>query len=81
MITSDMIRKHNSLTGLCRCIRQTPQNFNNNLRRETVSFEEMIRNVEVLSVEYEQVFVFSNGEKIQNDNMGSEPIKLNTDEM
>ena len=51
------------------------------MRRETVSFEEMIRIAEVLNVEYEQAFVFPNGEKIQIDKIGSEPIKLNMDEM
>lgn len=86
MTTSDMIRKlcerkHISLAELCRRIGQTPQNFNKKLRRETVSFEEMIRIAEVLNVEYEQAFVFPNGEKIQIDNIGSEPIKLNMDEM
>ncbi len=86
MTTSDMIRKlcerkHISVAELCRRIGQTPQNFNKKLRRETVSFEEMIKIAEVLNVEYEQAFVFPNGEKIQIDNIGSEPIKLNTDEM
>ena len=86
MTTSDMIRKlcerkHISLAELCRRIGQTPQNFNKKLRRETVSFEEMIRIAEVLNVEYEQAFVFPNGEKIQIDKIGSEPIKLNMDEM
>lgn len=69
MTTSDMIRelceKQNiSLAELCRRIGQTPQNFNKKLKRETVSFEEMMTIAEALGVKYEQAFILSNGEKI-----------------
>lgn len=69
MTTSDMIRtlceKQNiSLAELCRRIDQTPQNFNKKLKRGTVSFEEMMAIAEALGVEYEQAFVFPDGEKI-----------------
>lgn len=69
MTTSDMIRalceKQNiSLAELCRCIGQTPQNFNKKLQRGTVSFEEMIKIAEVLDVEYEQAFVLPDGNRI-----------------
>lgn len=69
MTTSNMIRevceKQNvSLAELCRRIGQTPQNFNKKLKRGTVSFEEMMTISEVLEVEYEQVFILPNGEKI-----------------
>ncbi len=69
MTTSDMIRelckKQNiSLAELCRRMGQTPQNFNKKLQRGTVSFEEMMKIAEVLSVGYEQAFVLPDGEKI-----------------
>lgn len=73
MTTSDMIRelceKQNiSLAELCRRIGQTPQNFNKKLQRGTVSFEEMMKIAEALSVGYEQSFVLPDGEKIQIKN-------------
>lgn len=69
MTTSDMIRelceKQNiSLAELCRRIGQTPQNFNKKLKRETVSFDEMMAIAKALDVEYEQAFVLPDGEKI-----------------
>ena len=69
MTTSDMIRelceKQNiSLAELCRRIGQTPQNFNKKLKRGTVSFDEMVEIAEAVGVEYEQVFVLPDGEKI-----------------
>ena len=49
---------------------------------EVMEFEKLQEIIaEVLNVEYEQAFVFPNGEKIQIDKIGSEPIKLNMDEM
>lgn len=58
MTTSDMIRelceeKHISLAELCRRIGQTPQNFNKKLKRNTVSFEEMMSIAEALDIGYE----------------------------
>jgi transcriptional regulator with XRE-family HTH domain len=69
MTTSDMIRelcdkKNVSIAELCRRIGQTPQNFNKKLKRGTVSLDEMIKIANVLNVNYEQVFILSNGEKI-----------------
>ena len=69
MTTSDMIRelcekKNISLAELCRRIGQTPQNFNKKLQRGTVSFEEMVKIAKVLEVQYEQVFVLPDGQKI-----------------
>lgn len=77
MATSDMIRQlceefNISLAELSRRIGQTPQNFNKKLKRETVSFEEMVAIAETLNVGYEQAFVFPNGGKIKISN------KLNT---
>lgn len=70
MTTSDMIRelcekKNINLAELARRIGQSPQNFNKKLKRETVSFEEMMEIAETLGVKYEQAFIFQNGEKIQ----------------
>ena len=69
MTTSDMIRelcekRHISLAELCRRIGQTPQNFNKKLKRNTVSFEEMMLIAEVLEVGYEQAFILPEGEKV-----------------
>lgn len=69
MTTSDMIRqlceKRNiSLAELCRRIGQTPQNFNKKLKRNTVSFEEMIVIAQTLEVGYEQTFILPEGERI-----------------
>lgn len=69
MITSDMIRElcnrmNISLAELSRRIGQTPQNFNKKLQRGTVSYEEMVKIAETLSVGYEQVFALPSGEKI-----------------
>lgn len=58
MTTSDMIRalckKQNiGLAEFCRRVGQTLQNFNKNLKRETVFFEEMMAIADVLDVRYE----------------------------
>lgn len=73
MTTSDMIRelcekKNISLAELARRIGQSPQNFNKKLKRETVSFEEMMKIAETLDVRYEQAFVFQNGSEIKIGN-------------
>ncbi len=73
MTTSDMVRrlcvkKNISIAELCRHIGQTPQNFNKKLKRGTISFEEMIKISEVLEVDYEQAFIFPDGEKIGIEN-------------
>lgn len=70
MTTSDMIRelcekKNISLAELARRIGQSPQNFNKKLKRGTVSFEEMMEIAEALNVEYEQMFILPNGERIE----------------
>lgn len=69
MTTSDMVKqlcekKNISLAELCRRIGQTPQNFNKKLKRDTVSFEEMMQIAEILEVDYEQAFILPSGEKI-----------------
>jgi len=72
MTTSEMIRqlckqRNISLAELCRRIGQTPQNFNKKLKRETVTFEEILRIATVLDVRYEQAFVLPDGQKIEYD--------------
>lgn len=74
MQTSDMIRqlckkKNVSLAELCRRIGQTPQNFNKKLKRETVSFQEMVVIADALDVAYEQAFILPNGESIKMNNL------------
>ncbi len=69
MTISNMIRtlcekEDISLAELCRRIDQTPQNFNKKLKRETVSYKEMIEIANALNVGYEHVFIMPNGEKI-----------------
>lgn len=69
MTTSDMIRelceKQNiSLAELSRRIGQTPQNFNKKLQRDTVSVDEINIIAQVLNIQFEQAFVFPNGDKI-----------------
>ena len=70
MKTSDMIKelcnkKNISISELARRIDQTPQNFGKKMKRETVSFEEMMAIDEELDVRYEQAFIFPDGSKIK----------------
>ena len=69
MTTSDMVRqlcekKNISLVEVCRRIGQTPQNFNKQLMRNTVSSGEMIVIAKTLEVGYERVFILPRGEKL-----------------
>ena len=57
-------KKNISLAELCRRIGQTPQNFNKKLKREKVSFDEMMEITEALGVGYEQAFILPDGERI-----------------
>ncbi len=71
MTSSDMVRElcekmNISLAELCRRIGQTPQNFNKKLKRGTVSFEEMEQIAKAVGVEYEQVFILPDGERIES---------------
>lgn len=70
MTTSDMIRElcvkqKISHAELCRRIRQTPQNFNKKLKRETISFKEMMAITAALDVRNGQLFVLPDVEKIR----------------
>lgn len=58
MKTSDMIRelcskKNISISELARRIEQTPQNFGKELKRDTVSLEEMKQIANVMGVTFE----------------------------
>ena len=74
MKSSDMIKelceKENiSVSELARRIGQLPQNFGKKLKRDTVTFDEMVMIADALEVAYEQAFVLKDGEKIQIGNM------------
>ncbi len=69
LTTSDMVRElcekmNISIAELSRRIGQTPQNFSKKLKRETVSFEEMMSIAGVVNVKYVQIFILPDGEKI-----------------
>ena len=69
MKSSDMIRKlcmieNISISELARRIGQTPQNFNKKLKRDTVTFDEMLDIAAVLGASYEQA-VLDGGKRIQ----------------
>ncbi len=73
MKSSDMIKelceKENiSVSELARRIGQSPQNFGKKMKRDTVTFDEMVQIADTLGVVYEQAFVLKGGRKIQ---MGS----------
>lgn len=72
MTTSNMVielcKKMNiSISELARHIGQSPQNFNKKLKRGTVSSKEMVEIARALNVEYEQVFILPDGDKIKFD--------------
>ena len=63
MKTSDMIKelynkKNISVSDLARRIGQTPKNFGKNLKRDTVTLEELKQIADVMEVTCEQSFVF-----------------------
>lgn len=73
MKSSDMIRElclneNISVSELARRIGQSPQNFGKKLKRDTVTFDEMVLIADTLGVEYEQAFVLKGGRKIQIGN-------------
>ena len=70
MTTSNMVielceKMNISISELARRIGQSPQNFNKKLKRGTVSSKEMAEIAEALDVDYEQVFILPDGEKIK----------------
>lgn len=65
MIKELCIHEHISVSELARRIGQSPQNFGKKLKRDTVTFDEMLLIADTLGVDYEQAFVLKNGKKIQ----------------
>lgn len=70
MTTSEQIRvlcvrTGVSLSELARRIKQSPQNFNAKLKRNTVTQDELNMIADALGVTYEQYFVLANGEQIK----------------
>ncbi|HFI0813304.1 TPA: helix-turn-helix domain-containing protein [Streptococcus suis] len=73
MTTSEMIKKlceqmNISVSELARRIGQTPQNFNNKLKRETVTLDELKAIADVLGVRFVQAFVLPGGNEINISN-------------
>lgn len=52
------------MSELARRIGQSPQNFGKKLKRDTVTFDEMLIIADTLGVDYELAFVLKNGTKI-----------------
>lgn len=71
-------KKNISVSELAKRIGQTPQNFGKKLKRDTVTFEEMMAIAEALNVKYEQAFVLADETKIS---MGSYKVKEGEDKM
>ena len=70
MTTSDQIRVLCVRTGvsqseLARRINHTAQNFNEKLKRNTVTQDELNKIADVLGVTYEQYFVLANGDQVK----------------
>ena len=70
MTTSDQIRvlcvrSGISLSELARRIKQTPQNFNAKLKRNTITQDELLQIAQVLNATYEQYFILPNGDKVE----------------
>ncbi|HFU4494258.1 TPA: helix-turn-helix domain-containing protein [Streptococcus suis] len=73
MTTAEMIKKlceqmNISVSELARRIGQTPQNFNNKLKRETVTLDELKAIGDVLGVNFVQAFILPDGEEIKISN-------------
>ena len=70
MTTSEQIRvlcvrTGVSLSELARRLNQTPQNFNAQLKRNTITQDELNQIAKALGVKYEQYFVLNNGEIVK----------------
>lgn len=78
MNTSDLIKelckdKHISVAELARRMGQTPQNFNKKLKRGTVTYSEVLEIAEIMGVEFEQGFQYTDGRKLV---LGSNSLKV-----
>lgn len=73
MTASDMViqlcgKLNISIAEVSRRICQTPQNFNNKLKRNTVSLDELMAIADALGVTFEQSFKLADGEVIRINN-------------
>ncbi len=65
MITKLCVSENVSVSELARQTCQSLQNFDKKLKRDTVTFDEMLLIAGTLGVDYEQAFILPNGEKIR----------------
>ena len=73
MKTSDMIRQlceqmNISVSELARRLGQSPQNFGKQLKRETITLEELKNIADVMEVKFEQAFILPDGNEIKSGN-------------
>ena len=73
MTTAEMIKElceqmNISVSELARRIGQTPQNFNKQLQRETVTLDELKAIADVLDIKFEQTFILPDGNEIKTGN-------------
>ncbi|HCT96810.1 helix-turn-helix transcriptional regulator [Vagococcus sp.] len=73
MTTAEMIKElceqmNISVSELARRIRQTPQNFNKKLKRETVTLDELKAIANVLDVKFVQAFILPGRDEIKISN-------------
>ena len=61
-------KKNISVSELARRIGQIPQNFGKKLKRDTVTLEELTKIADLMKVNFEQSFIFADGEQIKTSN-------------
>ncbi|MBM6935868.1 helix-turn-helix transcriptional regulator [Enterococcus cecorum] len=61
-------KKNISVSELARRIAQTPLNFGKKLKRDTVTLEELTQIADLMKVNFEQSFIFADGEQIKTSN-------------
>ncbi|MCJ0580678.1 helix-turn-helix transcriptional regulator [Enterococcus cecorum] len=61
-------KKNISVSELARRIGQTPLNFGKKLKRDTVTLEELTKIADLMKVNFEQSFIFADGEQIKTSN-------------
>ncbi|MCJ0588303.1 helix-turn-helix transcriptional regulator [Enterococcus cecorum] len=61
-------KKNISISELARRIAQTPLNFGKKLKRDTVTLEELTQIADLMKVNFEQSFIFADGEQIKTSN-------------
>ncbi|MEO5294750.1 helix-turn-helix domain-containing protein [Enterococcus cecorum] len=61
-------KKNISVSELASRIGQTPLNFGKKLKRDTVTLEELTQIADLMKVNFEQSFIFADGEQIKTSN-------------